>query len=175
MNVTGVDLNFKLSSGLQTIRLRYILCTPDYQTHLVSTYIRLRFTKEVLMSLSRILLVVVLALLAGCASQIMSSYIGKDIREVVLDYGPPANAMDMGDWRRAFQWIMNTSYTTPVYANTTGSATTTGYTTWMNSNTTISGGQTVSSNCMYTLFTNWDEASKSWRVVDFKKPNFMCE
>jgi hypothetical protein len=125
--------------------------------------------------MSRILLVVALAFLGGCASQIMRGYIGKDIREVVLDYGPPANAMDMGDGRRAFQWIMNSTYTTPVVANTTGSATTTGYTTWMNSNTTIYGGQTVSSSCVYTLLGTWDEAAKTWRVVDFKKPNFMCE
>lgn len=123
----------------------------------------------------RAVAIVALLLLTGCASQIMRSYIGKDIREVVLEYGPPANAMDMGDGRRAFQWIMNSTYTTPVIANTTGSATTTGYTTWVNSNTTVSGGQSVSSSCVYTLFATWDEASKSWRVVDFKKPKFMCE
>ena len=54
-----------------------------------------------------------LVILSGCASQIMQRYIGQDAREVVVDYGPPANAMDMGDGRRAFQWVMDSSYTTP--------------------------------------------------------------
>ena len=62
----------------------------------------------------------VVALLTGCASQIMQGYVGKDVREVMLDYGAPANAFDMGDGRRAFQWVIGSSYTTPVSAKTTG-------------------------------------------------------
>ena len=42
-------------------------------------------------------------ILSGCASQIMNSYVGNDVREVMVDYGTPANAFDMGDGRRAFQ------------------------------------------------------------------------
>jgi hypothetical protein len=114
-------------------------------------------------------------LLGGCASQIMKSYVGKDVREVMLDYGPPANAFDMGDGRRAFQWVIGSSYTTPVTATTTGSVNTYGSTSWVNSNTTITGGQTINSECVYTLFGRWNEERNGWLITDFKKPNFMCE
>src|SRR3546814_10017838 len=77
----------------------------------------------------------------GCASQIMKSYIGKDVREAVLDYGPPANAIDLGGDKRAFQWVMNSRYTTPVTATTTGSVNSYGPTAWVNTNTTVTGGQ----------------------------------
>ena len=116
-----------------------------------------------------------IAILGGCASQIMNSYVGKDVREVMLDYGPPANAFDMGDDRRAFQWIMNNSYTTPVTATTTNTAYTYGSTTWVDSNTKITGGQTTNSRCVYTLFAHWNEGANGWFITDFKKPNLMCE
>lgn len=125
--------------------------------------------------MKKAIIVILSFLILGCASQIMRSYIGKDIREVMLDYGPPANAFDMGDGRRAFQWVMNSSYTTPVTATTTGSVSNTGYSSWVNTNTTITGGHTVNSKCIYTLFGRWDEISESWIIKDFKKPKFMCE
>ncbi len=105
----------------------------------------------------------------------MKSYVSKDVREVMLDYGPPANALDMGDGRRALQWVKTSSVTTPTYATTTGNVTAVGSTAWVNSNTQIYGGQTVNSRCVYTLFGIWDEASKGWKISDFKKPDLMCE
>jgi hypothetical protein len=114
-------------------------------------------------------------LLVGCASQIMKSYVGKDVREVMLDYGPPANAFDMGDGRRAFQWGINSSYTTPATATTTGTVNSYGASSWVNSNTMITGGQTINSNCVYTLFGRWNEKTDGWFVTEFKKPNLMCE
>ena len=105
----------------------------------------------------------------------MQSYVGKDVREVMLDYGAPANAFDMGDDRRAFQWVVGKSYTTPVQATTYGSVNAIGSTAWVNSNTTITGGQTVNSRCLYTLFGNWNDAKKGWFVTGFKEPNLMCQ
>lgn len=105
----------------------------------------------------------------------MQSYVGKDVRDVMLDYGPPANAMDMGDGRRAFQWVMNQSYTMPSYATTSGTVNQVGSSAWVNSNTTITGGQTINSSCVYTMFANWDDGISGWRVVDFKKPKISCE
>jgi hypothetical protein len=46
------------------------------------------------------LLVLPLALV-GCASQIMAGYVGKPITEPMLHYGPPANAVDLGENKRA--------------------------------------------------------------------------
>ena len=111
----------------------------------------------------------------GCASQIMKSYVGKDVREVMLDYGPPANPFDMGDGRRAFQWVINSSYTTPATATTTGTVNSYGYSSWINSNTMITGGQSINSRCVYTLFGKWSEDTNGWSITGFKKPNLMCE
>lgn len=114
-------------------------------------------------------------MLIGCASQIMKTYIGKDVREVMLDYGPPANAIDMGNGKRAFQWVMDSSYTTPTTATTIGAVNTYGSSTWVSSNTTIYGGQTINSRCIYTMFANWSDDSNGWGITGFKSPDFMCE
>ena len=113
--------------------------------------------------------------LVGCASSTLQSYVSKDIRQVMLDYGPPANAFDMGDGRRAFQWAIGSSYTTPTYATTTSSVSSAGHQAWVNSNTQVTGGQTVTATCVYTLFATWDDARKGWTVVGFNKPKIMCE
>lgn len=115
------------------------------------------------------------AFLAGCASQIMQSYVTKDVREVMIDYGPPQNAFDMGDGRRAFQWVMRSSYTTPTNVATSGNVTAYGNSAWVNSNTQITGGQTINSRCVYTIFGRWDDSRKGWTITEFKKPNLMCE
>jgi hypothetical protein len=93
----------------------------------------------------------------------------------MVDYGVPVNAFDMGDGRRAFQWVMTSSTTMPTHATTSGSVTTTGNMAWVNSNTRITGGQTITSTCTYTMFATWDESRQGWMVVDFRKPNLMCE
>ena len=59
------------------------------------------------------LLAVVLSV-GACASAIMQSYMGKPLQVVMLDYGPPANAFDMPDGSRAFQWVITSTYTTPM-------------------------------------------------------------
>ena len=115
------------------------------------------------------------ALLAGCASSILQSYVSRDVRDVMLDYGPPANAFDMGDGRRAFQWVKGSAYTTPTYATTNAVASGAGRNAWVTSNTQISGGQTITSRCVYTLFAEWNESRQGWKVVSFNKPATLCE
>jgi len=121
------------------------------------------------------LIAFVALLVSGCASQIMNSYVGKDVRDAMLDYGPPANAFDMSDGRRAFQWAMQQSYTAPVSATTTSYVNSSGPTAWVSSNTTIHGGQTINSHCIYTIFGRWDEANKGWTITGYKKPKILCE
>jgi len=90
---------------------------------------------------------------------------------------------------------MHQSYTTPTYVSTTGSATTYGYgygtyntfgssstfngnyntNTWLNTNTVISGGQTIHSKCIYTVFAKWNKERKAWIIIGYKKPPLMCE
>ena len=61
--------------------------------------------------------------LSACASQIMQGYVGKPIQSAMVDYGPPVNAFDMGDGRRAFQWVMNQTYIMPTNVRNYGTAT----------------------------------------------------
>lgn len=117
----------------------------------------------------------ILILQFGCASQIMKSYIGKDVREVVLDYGPPANALDMGTGQRAFQWARTQSFTTPATARTTGNINYYRNNAWYSSQTIVTGGNTTHATCLYTLMTTWDEQRKGWIVTDFRRPNILCE
>ncbi len=128
---------------------------------------------------SALFIIVAFLTLTGCASQIMQAYVGQPIQTVMLDYGPPANAFDMPDKTRVFQWMMNQSYTTPIYVNTYGSATAMGTGNiangWMNSNSTITGGQTFTSTCVYSLFTKWNKKESTWYVTGFKKPDLSCE
>lgn len=134
-----------------------------------------------------LMLMSTLIILSGCASKIMQGFVGKDIREVVLDYGTPVNAMDMGNGTRAFQWKMTKSHTTPTHISSSsrgtgyGSSYTYGRTTdyrmnaYVNTNTVITGGQTVDTSCLYTLFARWDKGRNGWIVTGFKKPKLMCE
>ena len=125
--------------------------------------------------MTRLIACILFMVLAGCASQILKSYIGKDVREAVLDYGPASNALDLGENKRAFQWVIGRSVTVPLTATTTGQVTSSGNTSWLNSNTTLTGGQTINSECLYTLIASWNETTQSWIVTEFRKPKFSCE
>lgn len=51
-----------------------------------------------------ITLVLAAALLAACASTEMRAYIGRPISDVLLDYGPPEQVIDLPDGRKAYQF-----------------------------------------------------------------------
>jgi hypothetical protein len=126
----------------------------------------------------RIAVTVIVVSLCGCASQTLKSYIGKDVRDIELEIGPPINTIDFDDGRRAFQWSVTSSYTSPVHAHTTtttpaaiGGSPTLPAT----STTTVTGGHTSLSTCLYTVFAVRDESKSAWIVVDFKKPSWDCE
>jgi hypothetical protein len=114
-------------------------------------------------------------LVAGCASQIMSGYIGQSLQEAMLDYGTPVNAFDMPDGSRAFQWVLTSSYVLPTTITQSGNAQASGNNlNWM-SNTRITGGQPVTNTCAYTMLARWVDASNAWIFYDFRKPRFGCE
>jgi len=137
------------------------------------------------------ILISLIFLINGCASKIMESYVGKDIRMAMIDYGPPANAFDLGNGTRAFQWVKNSSYTTPtyissnsygsgygnIYGNNYGSNFNANYNTsaWVTTNTVISGGRTIDSTCVYTIFSKWNSNRKAWIITGYKKPSLACE
>ncbi|WP_087207644.1 hypothetical protein [Yoonia vestfoldensis] len=112
-----------------------------------------------------------LVILAGCASAILESYVGKSITEPMLDYGRPTNVFDLGPDRRAFQWQMNTSgvipMTTPTTSNIYGSG---GWATITTNTTTYTP---YSQSCLYTLTAT--RSGDDWIVDGFREPTFMCE
>jgi len=120
--------------------------------------------------------VVILGLaLSGCASSIMQGYVGQPVQQAMVDYGPPSTAFDMGDGRRAFQWAMESTGKTPTYVQNSGNVQGYGNSAWWTQNTTITGGQTVTSKCNYTLYGRWSDASNAWLIEGFEKPKFLCE
>lgn len=102
----------------------------------------------------------------------MKQYVGKDIRYVVVDSGPPIYAFDMGDGRRAFQWTWGGgTYQIPQVESSTATATPIGDSVWLTATKISSGGGTVtSSGCIITYFAEWNEARRGWFVVDYSYP-----
>ena len=116
--------------------------------------------------------VVILLLTSGCVSNHMKQYIGKDIREVILDSGPPVSAMDMGDGLRAFQfrWGGGT-YSIPSTTKTSGTITAFGNSAWLSSTSITTGGGVIhSEGCLITYMTKWDSARTTWVVTDIRYP-----
>ena len=113
-----------------------------------------------------------LLMLVGCASTHMKQYMGKDIREVILDSGPPINAMDMENGVRVFQFRWGGgSFTVPQTTTTTGTVTGYGNTAWLNSSSITHGGGTYTSEgCVITYMTTWSEARKTWVVTSYRFP-----
>ncbi|REF72393.1 hypothetical protein [Paracoccus versutus] len=116
-----------------------------------------------------IVLALVMAV-AGCASSIMQSYVGKDITEAAMDYGPPAGVMDLPDGRRAFMWRMTQGTVMPQTTNY--SAVQSGN--WVTGTATTYGGGVSTWQCTYTLIGQRNPKG-SYTVVDFRKPSLSCE
>lgn len=96
--------------------------------------------------MSRIILSVFCSLVvSGCASQVMKQYVGKDIREVYMEHGKPANEFDMADGQRVFQFYWGES--------SSGSP------------LGMKGG------CLLNYITKRDEVNNTWIVIDYKYPD----
>jgi len=110
--------------------------------------------------------------LSGCASTHMKQYMGKDIREVVLDSGPPVNALDMGDGVRAFQFRWGGgAMVVPTTTRATASATSIGNQTWYQVEAiTQPGGVVASEGCIITYLTAWNPEKTSWVVTGYRIP-----
>jgi len=104
--------------------------------------------------------------LIGCASEILKSYVGKDLSVVMLDYGPPQNKFKMPDGTIAFQWIRSTGVAMPTTSNVTGYGNTATVTTY--------GGGYSSWECAYTLFGKPNNQN-SYTIVGYQQPKIDCE
>lgn len=108
----------------------------------------------------------VVVAIAGCASDVMKGYVGRDISEVMVANGPPAAVFDMPDGRKAFQWATSSTYVTPT------TTTVSGYGNYLTAQTY--GGIPITSNCVYTYYAR-PNAQKSFTVVGFAQPSLDCE
>jgi hypothetical protein len=120
---------------------------------------------------SWLVLSVVAILLVGCVADKMRSYVGQDIRQVELAYGPPMNQIDLGNGTRAFQWAKISVDTTPVSAVTTTEKDSKGRKT---AQTQFVGGDQSVTKCLYTFITAWNPSGNGWVVTGIREPSFDC-
>ncbi|MBV8612368.1 MAG: hypothetical protein JOY66_01180 [Acetobacteraceae bacterium] len=118
-----------------------------------------------------IALAAALSLLAGCVADTMRGYVGQDIRQVELAYGPPVNVVDLGNGTRAYQWTRISVSTTPVSAVTTSSNDKKGRRV---SETQFIGGQQSTSRCVYTFLAAWSPQQNGWVVTGIRQPSLDC-
>jgi hypothetical protein len=114
-------------------------------------------------------------LAAGCASTKMKQYVGKDIREVILDDGPPMHVLDLPDGTRAFQYPFGGgTYTAPTVTTTTGNVSRIGSQAWLSATSISSGGGTVTMPpCTISYIATWDGNMGGWIVRDYRIPKQM--
>jgi len=121
------------------------------------------------------ILLVLSALVTSCASTYMHQYMGQNIKEIIIDNGPPVNVFDYDQKTRVFQWYWGGGqYTTP--RSTTSSERSTSFesSTWTTSNSLVSGGDTVSSKgCLLSYLARWDSIQEAWIVVETRKPKAL--
>jgi hypothetical protein len=114
---------------------------------------------------------VCVVLLAACAADTMQRYVGQDIRNVELAYGPPANQIDLGNGARAFQWSKVSVDTTPVTAVSSTDKDKKGRKT---TQTQFIGGDTTVTQCLYTFITAWNPRTNGWIVTGIRQPTLEC-
>lgn len=113
-------------------------------------------------------------ILSGCATQIMSGFIGKPITAVINKYGFPSGAYDVDQNKRAFVWQMNGGVIVP--GNSFTNASVAGNQIFAS---TYSSPSYVSSfSCSYVMIAENNkldiQGPAAWTVVGYEKPSFGC-
>jgi hypothetical protein len=115
-----------------------------------------------------------LLVLAGCATKIMSEYVGGPITAVISEHGMPVGSYDVSADQRAFMWSKNASYVISGSSYTSGTV----IGNQMFANTYSSPSYVGTSSCNYVLIarkTRTDiEGPAAWTVTGFEKPRFGC-
>ncbi len=101
----------------------------------------------------------------------MRGYVGQDVRQVELAYGPPSNVINLGNGTRAYQWSRISASTTPVSAVTTQTKEKKGRRV---STTELVGGQTTVTRCLYVFMTGWSPQRNGWIVTGIREPSLDC-
>ena len=126
------------------------------------------------MSRTSVLLLVISMVLTdvACGSTHMKKFIGKDVRYIAVEDGPPTNVFDMPDGRRAFQYYWGGGkYYVPKTTTTQGQVQLVGDAAYYSDQKVESGGFAVESQgCLITYFAAWNAEKKGWIVVDIWYP-----
>lgn len=117
----------------------------------------------------KLALALCVTLLSACVADMMRSYVGQDIRNVELTYGPPINQIDLGNGTRAFQWAKVSVDTAPVSAFTSTNRDNKDRKT---TQTQFIGGDTTVTRCLYTFMTA--RSGDSWIVTGIRQPSLDC-
>lgn len=118
-------------------------------------------------------LVLLALVVGGCASQIMQGYVGKNVKEAMLDYGPPTNIIEMGPNERAYQWSMTDSVISPGATFNNGQVVALGQTASY-SGTSYATPTIIDENvCHYSLMAK--QVGDEWIVTGYRKPQISCE
>ncbi|MDQ2804589.1 MAG: hypothetical protein M3Y41_18615 [Pseudomonadota bacterium] len=115
--------------------------------------------------------IAILATLGACVANTMRTYVGQDVRQVELAYGPPSNVIDLGGGTRAYQWSRISVSSTPASAVTTTSKDKKGRR--YSETQFVGGGQSVS-RCLYTFMTAWSPPQNGWIVTGIRQPSLDC-
>jgi hypothetical protein len=113
---------------------------------------------------------VLLAAASGCVSTHMRGFMERDIRDVIVRSGPPINALDMGDGRRAFQFHWGGGAVVVPQTTTATMTTTDGVSVWLSRASITTPAVFVSEGCIITYFARWNEERNGWIVVDYTYP-----
>ncbi len=113
--------------------------------------------------------------LCGCVSTHMKQFIGQDVREVVMNDGPPVNVFDYSDDRRVFQFYWGGgTFTTPGNSTTVGSAYAIGSTVYGTATTISRPAMSITSEgCLTSYITRWSDEREGWIVEDIRYPQRM--
>ncbi len=109
--------------------------------------------------------------LSGCTASNMRSYIGQDVRTLVVNYGAPDNEVDLADGRRAFQWERERIVTDDSFS---ALARLHRYSDSVDFGDWLAPREIQTQKCIYTLICQWDEQMASWIIEEAQKPFPNC-
>jgi len=119
------------------------------------------------MSIRSLLLLILCGALSACASQFANRYMGKDVVEIELENGKPANIIELPDGRRSYQYYWGGgTFVTP--QTTTGTVNVVGNIAYVQSQSTP--GTVVSSpGCLINFIA--ERRGDRWVVIEGRWPD----
>lgn len=119
----------------------------------------------------RLFTVLSILTLTGCSTagsftsnDFMQSAIGHTIAEIAVQEGPPASSFDMGDGRRAFQWVKSDTVASGGHARVVGSM------------ILSSPVQVSERSCNFTFYATGGVADRlsTWKIVGYEPNGRGC-